>query len=60
MLLASVGTRRCLSARAGEGIVGTGCSPGEDFDVLIGMDLLGWGDLAIFRDGFGTFSFDSE
>lgn len=38
--------------------VGIECAPGRDFEVLIGMDLLGRGDLQIRRDGTGTFAFD--
>ena len=38
--------------------IGIECSPGRSFDALIGMDVLGSGDLTIFRDGHGAFVFD--
>ena len=38
-------------------LLGIGCSPGQAFEVLIGMDVLGRGDLEIRRTGHGSFKF---
>ncbi len=36
--------------------IGIVCKPGRQFDALLGMDVLGSGDLQISRDGVGSFS----
>ena len=38
-------------------LLGIGCSPGQAFEVLIGMDILGRGDLTISSKGHGSFAF---
>lgn len=38
-------------------LLGIGASSGQRFSVLIGMDVIGQGDLIVRRDGSGCFSF---
>ncbi len=40
-------------------LIGIDASPGSAFEVLIGMDVIGAGDLRVDRNGTGNFRFDS-